>query len=63
MSFDLNTIDYEIIHEHFEARKVNNIIVKIKELFIFNHQSLKEIKKFIKTQINKHHQNVIYEDD
>jgi len=38
MNFDSDTIDYEIIHEHFEAKKVNNIIIKMKKLLIFNHQ-------------------------
>jgi hypothetical protein len=61
MSFNSNTIDYEIIHERLKARKINDIIIKMKEFLIFNHQQLKEIKKFIETQINKHHQDVVYE--
>jgi hypothetical protein len=61
MSFDSDTTDYEIIRERLEARKVNDIVIKMKELFIFNHQQLKKTKKIIKTQINKHHQNIIYE--
>jgi len=61
MSFNSNTIDYKIIYEHFEARKINDIIIKMKELFIFNHQQLEKIKKIIETQINKHCQDIIYE--
>jgi len=54
MSFDSDTTDYEIIHERLEARKVNDIVVKMKELFIFDCQQLKKIKKIIESQINKH---------
>jgi len=38
MSFDSDTTDYEIIHERLEARKVDDIIIQIKELLIFNRQ-------------------------
>jgi len=54
MSFDSDTTDYKIIHEHFEARKVDDIVIKMKELFIFDYQQLKKIKKIIESQINKH---------
>jgi hypothetical protein len=37
MSFDSDTTNYEITRERLEARKVNDIIIKIKELFIFDH--------------------------
>ncbi len=37
MSFNLNTINYETIRARIKARKINNIIVKMKELLIFNH--------------------------
>jgi hypothetical protein len=36
MNFNSNMTDYEIIHERLEARKVDDIIVKMKEFFIFN---------------------------
>ncbi len=36
ISFNLNTINYEIIRKRFKARKINDIIVKIKKLLIFN---------------------------
>jgi len=61
MSFNLNTTDYKITCEHLEARKVDDIIIKMKEFLIFNHQQLKKIKKIIESQINKHRQDVIYE--
>jgi hypothetical protein len=63
MSFDSNTTDYEIIRERLETRKVNDIVIKMKELLIFNHQQLKKTKKIIETQVNKHHRNVIYKVD
>jgi hypothetical protein len=54
-------MNYKIIHERLEARKVNDIVNKMKELFIFDHQQLKKIKKIIESQINKHRRDVIYE--
>jgi hypothetical protein len=54
MTFNSDTVDYEITCECFEARKTNDIVIKIKELFIFNHQQLKKTKKIIKSHINKH---------
>jgi hypothetical protein len=54
MSFDSNTTDYKTTYEHFEARKVNDIALQMKELLIFNHQQLKKTKQIIKAQINKH---------
>jgi hypothetical protein len=47
-------MNYEITYERLEARKVDDIVNKMKELFIFNHQQLKKIKKIIESQINKH---------
>jgi hypothetical protein len=61
MSFDSDMMNYEITCERLEARKVNDIVNKMKELFIFDHQQLKKIKKVIESQINKHQRNVIYE--
>jgi len=60
MNFNSDMMNYEIIHKRFEARKVNDIVNKMKELLIFDHQQLKKIKKIIKSQINKHQQDVIY---
>ncbi len=36
MSFNLNTINYEITRKRFKAKKINDITVKIKKLLIFN---------------------------
>jgi hypothetical protein len=63
MSFNSDTTDYKITHECLEVRKVNDIVIKMKELFIFNCQQLKKTKKIIETQINKHRRDVIYEVD
>jgi len=37
MSFNSNTTDYEITRARIKARKIDDIIVKMKELLIFNH--------------------------
>ncbi len=36
ISFDSDTTNYEIIRKRFKAKKINDIIVKIKKLLIFN---------------------------
>ena len=36
MSFNLNIINYKIIRKRFKARKINDIIIKMKKLLIFN---------------------------
>ncbi len=36
MSFDLNTTDYEITRARIKARKIDDIIVKMKEFLIFD---------------------------
>ncbi len=36
MSFDSDTTDYKITHEHLEARKVDDIVIWMKKLLIFN---------------------------
>ncbi len=61
MSFDLNTTDYKTTYEHIEAKKVNDIIMQMKELLSFNHQQLKKMKQIIEAQINKHKWDIIYE--
>jgi len=60
ISFDSNMIDYEITHERLETRKVDDIVIKMKELLIFDCQQLKKTKKIIETQINKHRRDIIY---
>ena len=54
MSFDLDTTDYKTTCERLEARKVDDIIIQIKELLNFNRQQLKKTKLIIEVQINKH---------
>ncbi len=61
MSFNSNTTDYKITYKRLEARKVDDIIIQMKELLIFDHQQLKKMKQIIEAQINKHRRNVIYE--
>ncbi len=36
ISFNLNTINYEITRARIKARKINDIVVKMKKLLIFN---------------------------
>ncbi len=38
MSFNLNTTNYEITRARIKARKVNDIVIKMKELLIFNRE-------------------------
>ncbi len=47
MSFDSDTTDYETIHERLKARKLNDVIIWMKELLSFNHQQLKKMKLII----------------
>ncbi len=61
MSFNLNTTDYKMIHQHIETRKIDDIVIQMSELLIFDHQQLKKIKQIIEAQINKHKRDVIYE--
>ncbi len=61
MSFNLNTTDYKMIHQHIETRKIDDIVIQMSELLIFDHQQLKKIKQIIEAQINKHRRDVIYE--
>ncbi len=37
MNFNSDMTDYKIIHERFEARKADDIIIQMKELLIFDH--------------------------
>ncbi len=60
MSFNSDTTDYKITCKRLEVRKVDNIIIQMKELFIFDHQQLKKMKQIIEAQINKHKWDIIY---
>ncbi len=61
MSFDSDTTDYKTTRQRIEARKINDIVIWMSELLIFNHQQLKKIKQITEAQMNKHKQDVIYE--
>jgi len=61
MSFDSDTTDYETTRERLEARKADDIAIRMKELLSFGRQQLKKTKLIIEVQINKHRRNVIYE--
>ncbi len=61
MSFDSDTTDYETTRERLEARKADDIVIRMKELLSFDRQQLKKTKLIIEVQINKHRRNVIYE--
>ncbi len=37
MSFNLNITNYKITRTRIKAKKINDIIIKMKELLIFNH--------------------------
>jgi len=63
MSFDSDTTDYETTRKRLKARKADDIIIQMKELFIFNHQQLKKMKQIIEAQINKYKRDVIYKVD
>ncbi len=45
MSFDSDTTDYEMIRQRIETRKIDDIVIQMSELLIFNHQQLKKIKQ------------------
>jgi len=63
MSFDSDTTDYETTRERLEARKADDIAIRMKELLNFDRQQLEKTKLIIEVQINKHRRNVIYEVD
>jgi len=63
MSFDSDTTDYETTRERLEARKADDIVIRMKELLSFDRQQLKKTKLIIEVQVNKHRRNVIYKVD
>ncbi len=63
MSFDSDMTDYKTTRQRIETRKINDIIIWMSELLIFDHQQLKKIKQITDAQINKHKRDVIYEVD
>ncbi len=63
MSFDFDTTDYETTRERLEARKADDIVIRMKELLSFDRQQLKKTKLIIEVQVNKHRRDVTYEVD
>ena len=63
MSFDSDTTDYEIIRQRIETRKIDDIVIRMKKLLIFDRQQLEKIKQVTEAQRNKHRRDVIYEVD
>ncbi len=63
MSFDSDTTDYKTTRQRIETRKIDDIVIWMSELLIFNHQQLKKIKQIIEAQMNKHRRDIIYEVD
>jgi len=63
MSFDPDTTDYKTTRERLEARKADDIVIRMEELLNFGRQQLEKTKLTIEVQVNKHRRNVIYEVD
>ncbi len=61
MSFNSDTTDYKTTYECLEARKADDIIIRMKELLIFDYQQLEKTKQITEAQINKHKWDIIYE--
>ncbi len=61
MSFDPDTTDYETTRERLEARKADDIAIRMKELLSFGRQQLEKTKLVIEVQVNKHRRDVTYE--
>jgi len=63
MSFNSDTTDYKMTRQRIEARKINDIIIQMSELLIFDYQQLKKIKQITEAQMNKHKRDMIYKVD
>jgi len=63
MSFDPDTTDYETTRERLEARKADDIAIRMEELLNFGRQQLEKTKLTTEVQVNKHRRNVTYEVD
>jgi len=61
MSFDLNSIEYEITWARIEADKVENIFKHMKWSLALIKQVLTRIRVTMKKQINKHQKKMIYQ--
>jgi len=54
MSFNSDMTDYKITRKRLEARKVNDIVIQMKKLLIFDRQQLEKTKQITENQVNKH---------
>ena len=63
MSFDPDTTDYETTRERLEARKADDIAIRMEELLNFGRQQLEKTKLATEVQVNKHRRDVTYEVD
>jgi len=63
MSFDLNSIEYEIIQARIEADKAKNIFKHMKWSLALIKQVLARVRVTMKKQINKHWKKIIYKID
>ncbi len=61
ISFDLNSIEYEITRARIEADKVENIFEHIKWSLALIKQVLTKVRITMKKQINKHWKKIIYQ--
>ncbi len=60
MSFDLNSIEYEITQARIEADKAENIFEHMKWSLALIKQVLAKVRVTMKKQINKHQKKIIY---
>ncbi len=60
MSFNLNSIKYEIIQARIEVIKAENIFEHMKWSLALIKQALTKVRITIKKQINKHWKKIIY---
>ncbi len=60
MSFDLNSIEYEITQARIEADKAKNIFEHMKWSLALIKQVLAKVRVTMKKQINKHQKKMIY---
>ncbi len=63
MSFNSDMTDYKITRKRLEARKVNDIVIQMKKLLIFDRQQLEKTKQITENQVNKHKWDIIYKID
>jgi len=61
MSFDLNSIEYEITQVRIEADKVENIFEHMKQSLALIKQVLTKVRVTMKKQIDKHWKKMIYQ--